>query len=142
MVGYDTSPDAVRALTWAAQDAARRAVPLHVVLAWTLASAMAHLGLPFGVVPSFADCEAGLGELLAKDVAERVRAEFPTLEVHEHVVHGSAAPVLIAAARDADVLVVADRGHGGFVGLLLGSTAEQVLRHAPCTVVLVKNGGR
>jgi nucleotide-binding universal stress UspA family protein len=59
--------------------------------------------------------------------------------VHLHVVHGPAAHVLLAAARHADLLVVGDRGIGGFLGLLLGSTAEQVLRHAPCAVAVVRS---
>ena len=37
----------------------------------------------------------------------------------------------------ADLLVLGSRGHGGFVGLVLGSVASAVVKHPPCPVVAV-----
>ena len=45
--------------------------------------------------------------------------------------------VAAPAAAHADMLVVGTRGAGGFLGLRMGSTADQVMRHAPCPVVVV-----
>ena len=39
--------------------------------------------------------------------------------------------------KGADMLVVGTRGAGGFAGLHFGSTADQVVRHARCPVVVV-----
>lgn len=54
------------------------------------------------------------------------------------VAEGSPARVLIAACQAEDTIVVGTRGHGGFAGLLLGSTAHQVLSHAPGVVVVTR----
>jgi nucleotide-binding universal stress UspA family protein len=59
------------------------------------------------------------------------------IEVRRLVEARSPADALIEAARDADLLVVGNRGRGGFAGLLLGSVGQQVSHHAPCPVVIV-----
>jgi nucleotide-binding universal stress UspA family protein len=53
------------------------------------------------------------------------------------VVQGHPAKVLIEAAANADLLVVGSRGHGGFVGALLGSVSHRCVAHATCPVVVV-----
>jgi nucleotide-binding universal stress UspA family protein len=52
-------------------------------------------------------------------------------------VTGVPAEVLLAAAADADMIVVGSRGAGGFSRLTMGSVGDQVARHAPCPVVIV-----
>ncbi|WP_053925375.1 universal stress protein [Streptomyces chattanoogensis] len=46
--------------------------------------------------------------------------------------------VLLDAARDAGLLVVGSRGHGGFSGALLGSVGRHCTQHAPRPVVVVR----
>jgi nucleotide-binding universal stress UspA family protein len=57
-----------------------------------------------------------------------------------HVVHAPPAKALLTAAKTADLLVVGTRGLGGFERLLLGSVAEQCIRHAACSVLVVRTG--
>jgi universal stress protein A len=47
---------------------------------------------------------------------------------------------IVGAARElrADVLVLGSHGRTGLARVLMGSVAEQVVRHAPCTVVVVR----
>jgi nucleotide-binding universal stress UspA family protein len=52
-------------------------------------------------------------------------------------VNGGPARQLLAAARDADMIVVGSRGAGGFARLLMGSVSTQVSHHARCPVVIV-----
>jgi nucleotide-binding universal stress UspA family protein len=45
---------------------------------------------------------------------------------------------LAAAELDADLIVIATHGFTGLTHVLLGSTAERVVRHAPCPVLVVR----
>jgi nucleotide-binding universal stress UspA family protein len=58
--------------------------------------------------------------------------------VIERTVQGHPAQVLVDASDGAELLVVRNRGHGGFTGLLLGSVSGQVLAHARCPTVVVR----
>lgn len=62
------------------------------------------------------------------------------LEVEELVVHGEAASEIVRVARekDADLIVIASHGRTGLGRFLFGSTAEAVVRHAHCPVLVVK----
>lgn len=137
VVGVDGSKGSLQALRWAAAQAQLTGASLHVVTAW----AFPEHGTPFGIVfdlVSVADPTA-----LAREALER--AIFDTLGRHEQievraeVITGDEAPVLLEAARDADLLVVGNSGRGAFAGMLLGSVSEKCVRHAPCPIVVVPN---
>jgi nucleotide-binding universal stress UspA family protein len=59
--------------------------------------------------------------------------------VDRAVICGHATSVLRTESKDATMIVVGARGHGGFVGMLLGSTSDQLVKHASCPVVVVRN---
>ena len=137
VVGHDGSERGDRALQWALEDAAfRGGAVVNVVRAWQLANVLASIPSEPGIVPSYAECEVAVREHLHANLG---RTEVPAgVVVREHVVHAPSAQALLLASAHADLVVVGDRGRGGFAGLLLGSTAEQVLRHASCPVVVVR----
>jgi len=53
---------------------------------------------------------------------------------------GHAAKVLVDIARelDADLVVIGHTGHSDLWGTFLGTTADKVMRHAPCSVLVVR----
>lgn len=91
-----------------------------------------------GYVPPPADFEAAVRE----DMEERWRSlptDVPGVDVHLTPVRRSAAHALIDASTDAEIVIVGSRGRGGFTELVLGSTADQVVRHAHCPVTVIRS---
>jgi nucleotide-binding universal stress UspA family protein len=136
VVGYDGSESAQRALEWATEEAKLRNTELEIVGSWEMTGVM----YSYGYVPSnFAlleDDARKAAEKLLAECAEDVRKAG--VEVVTQVRHGQAADELAAAAKDAGLLVVGSRGHGGFAGLLLGSVSAQLAHHARCPLVIVR----
>jgi nucleotide-binding universal stress UspA family protein len=66
--------------------------------------------------------------------------EFSGLSVEEAIVHGEAAAeiVRVAGEREVDLIVVSSHGRTGLGRIIFGSTAEAVVRHASCPVLVVK----
>jgi universal stress protein A len=62
------------------------------------------------------------------------------LEVEEVIAHGDAAAEIVRVARErkVDLIVISSHGRTGLGRILFGSTAESVVRHAPCPVLVVK----
>lgn len=135
LVGDDGSPASLEGVRWAASLAQRLGETLHVVRAWAISSAPRPASATGGYVPPLTDFEAAVLDRLRADVNGAGVAEGEGVQLH--VVHGSAGRRLLEAAAGADMLVVGTRGAGGFLGLRMGSTADQVMRHAPCPVVVV-----
>ena len=68
------------------------------------------------------------------------REDFSGLDVEELIVHGEAAAeiVRVAKEREIDLVVLSSHGRTGLGRILFGSTAEAVVRHAFCPVLVVK----
>jgi universal stress protein A len=66
--------------------------------------------------------------------------EFAGLDVEEVIIHGDAASeiVRVASERDIDLIIISSHGRTGLGRILFGSTAESVVRHARCPVMVVK----
>jgi nucleotide-binding universal stress UspA family protein len=69
---------------------------------------------------------------------QRFRARYPGVAVETRLLPGVPGTVLAEVSREAQLLVVGSRGHGGFHGLLLGSVSQQVLHRAKCPVAVVR----
>lgn len=139
LVGHDGSEASTKAVAWAARHAARLGVSLHVIRAWSFTNAPRPASMSAGYVPPEADFEAAVLEKLTQQVASMHLPQ--ECDVRLYAVHGQSSDKLLEAAVGAELLVVGKRGAGGFRGLGFGSTADQVVRHAPCPAVVVPTDG-
>jgi nucleotide-binding universal stress UspA family protein len=135
VVGIDGSEQSQMALRWAGFMARTMNCDLEVTVAWQLYPA---LGFGAGMASVPPDWNpAGYAEIAARRTVEEVFGTDtpPTLRVT--VQEGSAAHILLEASKDARMLVVGSRGHGGFAGLLLGAVSAASAEHAKCPVLVV-----
>ncbi len=133
VVGVDGSPESVQALGFAVTEARVRAAHLRVVHTWTFPALAI---LPFTPdVPSPEELAADGEALIERCLADAGGADDVTIE--PTVEAGSAAEALVAAAEDADLLVVGARGAGGFLGLRVGSVADACAGRSPVPVIIV-----
>jgi serine/threonine protein kinase len=80
------------------------------------------------------------GSNALRTMLEALVPDDPDLQCRYQLLSGDPAPSIIRLAEkeDVDLIVMASHGHTGLRRLLLGSTAEAVVRRAPCTVLIVK----
>ncbi|MEV0642760.1 universal stress protein [Streptomyces sp. NPDC050619] len=131
--GFDGTEESLAALDWAAREAVRRRLALRVLHAWRFQ--------PHELVEAAdPDTQADWAREAVAEAARTVTERHPELEVSADVVEGDDVDVLVAAAADAEMLVLGTRGHGRVVGFLLGSVGQQVIVEAARPVVLVRAG--
>ena len=138
IVGVDGSHGSRAALEWAIREAKVRAISVHILVVWqyphtTSASAW---GLGMDPSPDVREAVAAASAEAASRLGLKASAQGDVATTWE-VIEGNPARALLAASEDADLLVVGSRGHGAFVGALLGSVSHQVVAHARCPVVVV-----
>jgi nucleotide-binding universal stress UspA family protein len=134
VAGVDDHPEARFLVAAAAEEAALRRTDLVVVHAWRLPPVVA-----VGGVMS-AGYDINVVESAAADVLTAALAGLPggrpRIPVRHELVHGAAGPVLVDWSRDAQLVVVGDRGRGAFAGLLLGSVSQHVIDRAQSPVLV------
>lgn len=130
VVGVDESDISAEAVRWAAQEALRRHLPVKLVRADEWVPGQPMLGNGDDVVRRHSS------RLLAT-AAQSVREHSDEVPVTTAVSTISAAATLVEESREASMIVVGSRGHGGFTGLLLGSTSMSLVAHAHCPVIVL-----
>lgn len=136
VVGVDGSEASVEAL----RQAQRLAIPLgaeiEALACWEYPNTYAsYLAVGIGRFREHA------GQLLEDALKEAFGSERPD-NVRARLVEGFARTILIEASKDADLLVLGPRGHGGFAGLLLGSVTSACVAHAHCPVLVARGRPR
>ena len=78
----------------------------------------------------------------AEEILSMASKEVGTVpcEIHTEILEGdpAGASIEVAKTRKSDVIVMGSRGLGRLAGLLLGSTSQKVVAHAPCPVLIVR----
>ncbi|MHA4947668.1 universal stress protein [Micromonospora sp. SD19] len=140
VVGVDGSEPALRAVRLAATEAARQHRPLRVVhgFIWPL------LRVPVSPAP---DAPPGGGlrhraEELVEAAVNEAEATAPGLSISGEIIDGEAAAVLVGESPTAALIVLGDRGLGGFSALVVGSVAVQVAAYADCPVLVARGTQR
>jgi nucleotide-binding universal stress UspA family protein len=132
VVGIDGSSISARALDWAVTQAEQSGAPLDIVTAWMFPMAIGYaLTTTVGEVRDKA-------RSLVDEAIGHVAEVAPDVAVRGEAIEQPPGPALVAASKTADLLVLGSRGMGGFEELLVGSVGRYCMRHASCSVVLVR----
>jgi len=107
------------------------------------------LTLPLDVFPAPTDFSEKLessareqAEEFAQQAAAMIRGFFPdsNIDITLEIAVGAPEQILIEEAKDwnADLVVVGSHGRGFWGRMLLGSTTDALVHHAPCSVLVVR----
>ncbi|MDX3798074.1 universal stress protein [Streptomyces sp. AK04-3B] len=133
VVGVDGSEPSLRAVDWAADEAALRDAPLRLVYAslWERyegAALAQDLGKPTGRVTA---------EDILRGAERRARLRQPHLSISTDVLPEEPEYALVREGRGAAALVLGTRGRSGIVEMLVGSVSLTVAAHADCPVIVL-----
>jgi nucleotide-binding universal stress UspA family protein len=132
VVGVDGSPTSEAALAFAFDTASMRGAQLTAVMCWQdFMVDSARFTVDWGQV------EQDEHRLLAQRLAGW-QEKYPDVRVNPVVVRDRPARALMRYGAEAQLVVVGSHGHGGFAGMLLGSTSQALVYHAPCPVAIVR----
>jgi nucleotide-binding universal stress UspA family protein len=131
VVGVDGSPASVEALRQGHRLATALGAEVHALACWEnpqMSDGYAVMGI--------GGFEEKVEQILAQAVQDAFGTQRPA-NLRTRMVNGAPRQTLLDASKDAAMLVVGRRGHGGFGGLLLGSVSSACIAHADCPVLVV-----
>lgn len=134
-VGVDGSAPSRTALAWAARAAQDHRMVLRIVHAVSMPLIAMPLSRPVRMSPT-PEIADRAGALLTSAV-EHIGREYPGLTVETTVSAHEPAPAMLAASKNAALVVLGSRGLGGMASLFLGSVSIRVSAHAECPVAVV-----
>lgn len=138
VVGVDGSPASEAAVSLAFEEASSRGAELVAVHSWTDFDA----DLSPAAARHFVVDEQAVAIAERESLAERLagwREKYPDVPVRCVVARDRPVRCLLDQAENARLLVVGSRGRGGFTGMLLGSTSQALVHHAPCPLLVTRH---
>jgi len=136
VVGWDSSPAATAALDWALDTARPTGAVVQLVHA-----VLAVPPVPYGEMPLDQGVYDDIANAILALGAQRANEHAPEVPITTERMYRGVSGALLDCARPGDVIVIGSRSHGGFAGLLVGSTAVQVATHSPVPVVILHAPG-
>ena len=131
IVGVDGSESSIDALRLAGRVAVALECPLEATSVWVYPAV-------FEAGPLLSDLEEEARHTLDTASGTVFGDELPAWFTAT-TRRGSPARVLIEQSADAEMLVLGSRGHGGFIGMLLGSVSNACVQHAQCPVLIARH---
>jgi nucleotide-binding universal stress UspA family protein len=131
VVGVDGSPSSQAALRWADRVGSAMGLAIDAIICWAYPT---NYGIGAAFTEYRPDVEA---KVMLDETVRTVFGDSPPAGLRTSVREGYPAKELIDASQGAEMLVVGSRGHGGFVGLLIGSVSAYCAEHAACPVVVL-----
>ena len=131
VVGIDGSAQSKEALRWAVRMAELNDAAIDAVTVWEMPTSYG-----WAIAAEDWNPEQDASKVLSDTIDEVLDGHGPS-GLRQLVRRGNAAKVLLDESKDAQMLVVGSRGHGGFSGLLLGSVSAPCAEHARCPVLVV-----
>lgn len=132
VVGVDGSDESRRALQWAAEYVGRVGGIVHAISVW-------HQPVQFGyrLTSSDAELERNARKTL-DDIVSAVTGEYPNVDIRSRLIRGHVVDELVGLSPQADLMVLGNKGHGAFTGMMVGSVALKLVHHARCPVLVVR----
>jgi len=135
VVGIDGSELSNEALAFAFEYASLHGLPLHVVHAWDVPT-VDLVAVPASTFEALTDFENAEARAAAESLVG-YSEKYPDVPVKEVIQRGSPITALLDVGKHASLLVLGSRGHGEFVGAVLGSVSQAVLHRAHIPVAVV-----
>lgn len=136
VVGVDGSPTSEAALAFAFETASMRGAQLTVLMCWQdFMVESAYTASRFTV--DWGQVEEDERRLLAQRLAGW-QEKYPDVQVHRVVLRDRPVRALMRYGSEAQLMVVGSHGHGGFAGMLLGSTSQALVCNSPCPLAIVR----
>lgn len=136
VAGFDGSPRSLAAIRLAAREARLRHRALRLVYA--LAGPPEEWVTTAGPVGSPSRIRRERAEIDLAKAVDLARKAARGSEVRGEIITGDPAAVLVAESSRAILLVIGNRGSGGFAGMVIGSVAQRIAAHATGPVLMVR----
>lgn len=139
LLATDGSENAAEATRAAADLSKRSGAELYVVHAWHKPLEYTYPGVPkpMDVASAF---QLQAEEILRRELGRLDRLEVEVTESYLEMGRPSDVILNLSEQVGVDLIVVGSRGRGAFRRLALGSVSEEVVHHASCPVLVVRDG--